>query len=361
MKKKMAAGLAACGLIFGIARAEEAPSPPEQSPQLEEIEELETVVVTGEPVPRLWKVSKGDHVLWVTNNAVLPAGRKWRTDAMDAHIAESQLVLYPGRASARPDVGVLKGITLLPAAFKAAKNPDKKTLKDVLPAETYARWRVLKTTYIGRDNDIEKWRPFIAIEMLEEEVLKKVLPELRPGRIARGPSVMSVVEKAAKLHKVKRRTLPNVERVVKSNARKILKSAYHIEIGADRCFTQGLDYLERVIEFSNQRRAVLASSDSPAPASESAPPTRVACEDDLIKRIRSGEIPDPAGALKVFDEFELQNKLSLEQLDAEWIAAAEAAIAKNRSTFAVVLTRATSPTGYFSKLKELGYTVEEPR
>jgi hypothetical protein len=63
----------------------------------------------------------------------------------------------------------------------------------------------------------------------------------------------------------------------------------------------------------------------------------------------------------VFDEFELQNKLSLEQLDAEWIAAAEAAIAKNRSTFAVVLTRATSPTGYFSKLKELGYTVEEPR
>jgi len=256
---------------------------------------------------------------------------------------------------------VLKGITLLPAAFKAAKNPDRKTLKDILPAETYARWRVLKTAYIGRDNDIEKWRPFIAIEMLAEEVLKKALPELRPARVARGPSVMLVVEKAAKQHKVKRRTMPDVERIVKSNARKILKSAYHIEIGADHCFTQGLDYLERIIEFSNQRRAVLASSVSPAPASEAAPPTRVPCEDDLIKRLRSGEIPDPAGALKVFDEFELQNKLSLEQLDTEWIAAAEAAIAKNISSFAVIPTRATSASGYFAKLRDLGYTVEEPR
>jgi hypothetical protein len=361
MQKQMAAGFATFGLLFGIAWAQEAPTQPEQSGQLEELEELETVVVTGEAVPRLWKVSQGDHVLWVTNNAMLAAGRKWRTDAVDARVAESQLVLYPGRAFARPDVGLLKGITLLPAAFKAAKNPDKKTLKDVLPAETYARWRVLKTTYVGRDNDIEKWRPFIAIVMLEDKVLEMPLPEVRPKRFVPGPTVQSVVEKAVKKHKVKHRTMPTVERVVKSNARKILKSAHHIELGDVLCFTQSLDYLERTIEFSKQRAAVLASSESPAPASDAEPPRRVNCDDALIKGLRSGEIPDPAGALKVFDEFELQNKLSIEQLDAEWIAAAQAAIAKNRTTFAVVPTRATSETGYFAKLKALGYTVELPQ
>ncbi len=360
MHKQLAAGLAAFALLSGIARAQEAPQQTEAQQEREELEELETVVVTGEPVPRLWKVSKGDHVLWVTNNAVLAAGRKWRTDVVDARVAESQLVIYPGRAYAAPDVGLLKGITLLPAAFRAAKNPDRKTLKDVLPAETYARWRVLKTTYVGRDNDIEKWRPSIAISMLESKVMEKVLPESRSRRAAPGPSVQSVVARAAKKHKVKQRTMPKVERIVKTNARKILKSAYHIELGDEVCFTQGLDYLERVIEYSRQRAAALATSDSPAPPDDAAPPRRVGCDDYLIKGLRSGEIPDPAGALKVLEEVELQTRLALEQLDAEWIAAAEAAIAKNSSTFAVVPTRATSPTGYFTKLKELGYTVEEP-
>jgi hypothetical protein len=38
-----------------------------------------------------------------------------------------------------------------------------------------------------------------------------------------------------------------------------------------------------------------------------------------------------------------------------------AAIAKNKSTFALVqMNKATSPTGYVAKLKELGYAVEEP-
>jgi hypothetical protein len=360
MKKKLAAGLAALGLLCSVAWAQEVPGLPDQSQQPEELEELEAVVVTGEPVPRLWKVSQGDHVLWVTNNALLPPGRKWRTETLDARIAESQLVIYPGVAGARPDFGLIRGLTLIPAAFKAAKNPDGKTLKDVLPPDTYARWRVLKTEYVGRDNDIEKWRPFIAIEMLQGEVLKKLTPELRPKRVPRGPAVQSVVEKAAKKHKIKQRTMPSVSRVVKTNARKILKSAHHVELGDVLCFTQTLEYLEQLVEFSNQRAAVLAASESPAPASDATPPRRVDCGDYLMNGLRSGAIPDPAGALKVFEDSELQAKLALQQLDAEWIAAAQAALAKNRSTFAVVPTRATKENGYFDKLRELGYTVEEP-
>ncbi len=355
MQKQLAAGLAAFGLLSGIAWAEEAPE------QQQKLDELETVVVTGVPVPRLWKVSKGDHVMWVAGNAWLSAGRTWRSDQVDAHVAESQLVLYPGQVNARPDIGLLKAITLLPAAFKAAKNPDGKTLKDVLPAETYARWRVLKTTYIGRDNDIEKWRPSIAIEMLQGEVFKKLNPGPRPKPAAPGPSVRSVVDKATKKYKVKARTMPTVERVVKMDARKILKSAYHVELGDVLCFTQGLDYLERMIEFTKQRAAAPASVDRPATEGDAPPPRRASCDDVLVKKLRSGEIPDPAGALKVIDEIELQGKLGREQLDAEWLAAAQAAIATNRSTFAVVsMNHATSPTGYLAKLKELGYTVEEP-
>jgi hypothetical protein len=280
---------------------------------------------------------------------------------VDAHVAESQLVMYPGQVQVQPNIGLFKALTLLPAAFKAAKNPDGKTLKDVVSAESYARWRVLKTTYVGRDNDIEKYRPSLAIAMLESEVLKKLNPGPRPKPPARGPSVRSVVDKAAKKHKVKIRTLPAVERVVKVDARKILKSAYHIELGDAQCFAQDLDYLEAVIERAKQRADAAARGFPLAPESSAAQPRRSNCVEDFEKKLRSGEIPDPGGAVKVIDEMALQNKLGREQLDAEWIAAAQAAMAKNRSTFAVVQKdQTTSPTGYLAKLKELGYTVEEP-
>lgn len=351
MQKPLAAAIAVCVLLCGIVRAEEAP---EQPPT---IDELDTVVVTGgDPIPRLWKVSKGDHVLWLAGNSWLRAGRVWRSDQVDAHVAESQVVIYPGHVDARPDVSIFKMVTLIPATLKAAKNPDGKTLKDVLPPEVYARWRVLKTTYVGRDDDIERWRPSIAIGMLESKVGKKMESSpYWPRPVAMGPPLMSVVVKAAKKHKVKTRTMPTVERRVQmKNVREIIKSAHHIDLGDGLCFAQSLGYLEQLIEYVKQRTA--------APAAEIAPPRRTNCEDALIKGLRSGEIPDPAGARKVFDELELQLKLGTEQLDAEWMAAAQAAIAKNKSTFAVVsMNQVVIPTGYLAKLKELGYTVEEPK
>jgi hypothetical protein len=57
----------------------------------------------------------------------------------------------------------------------------------------------------------------------------------------------------------------------------------------------------------------------------------------------------------------MESKLAIDQRDAEWIAAAQAAIARNKSTFTfLAMYQIKSPTGYVAKLKELGYTVEEP-
>jgi hypothetical protein len=359
LRKNLPTAMAALGILASLPTVAQ---DSEDKPR--ELQELETVVITGEPIPLLWKVSKGDHVLWVAGNAALSDGRKWRSDQLEAHVAESQAVIYPGRVDVGPGIGFMfKAITLLPAALKAAKNPDGRTLKDVLPAETYARWRILKTTYMGRDNGVEKWRPSIAISMLESAVMKKIAPPPNPASMAAppGPSVRSVVDKAAKKHKVKVRTMRNVERTLKmKNAREILKSAHHRDLGDVLCFTQSLDYLESYIEYVKSGADSPAGGDRPA-QNGAARPQRVSCDDAVLKGLRSGEIPDPAGALKVIDELELQLKLGVEQRDAEWIAAAQAAIAKNRSTIAVVsMYQATSPTGYVARLRELGYTVEDP-
>lgn len=50
------------------------------------------------------------------------------------------------------------------------------------------------------------------------------------------------------------------------------------------------------------------------------------------------------------------------QIESDWLAAAEEALSRNESTFAVLSVRnALSDTGYLAKLRERGYQVEAPR
>ncbi|MEO6078764.1 MAG: TraB/GumN family protein [Steroidobacteraceae bacterium] len=325
----------------------------------EKLDELEPVVIVGGfATPKMWKVSKGDHVLWVLGGEAIPPGVQWRFEQVDARIAESQLVLYPGLATVDMDVGFFRIVTLVPTAFKTAKIPDGKTLKDVLPPDLYARWRVLKTTYEGKDNDIEKWRPGVAIIMLHAKTLKKIGPvQARPPTTpppAR-PRLRPLVDKSVKQHKVKVRTLRTVEREYKvKNVKERLKSLRESPAWEVKCFAQALDQLEHLVEYANRKKAAGTQDIGE-------PPPSVHCDDSLIKGMRSGEIPDPAGILKLIDEIAMESKLAIDQRDAEWIAAAQTAIATNKSTFTLLaMYQIKSPTGYVAKLKELGYTVEEP-
>ncbi len=122
----------------------------------------------------------------------MPDTIAWRTREVEARIAESQEVLYPGWPSVNLDVSVFQALTLVPAAFKAAKNPDGATLKDVLSPEDYATWLRLKQKYLGDDDDIEKYRPMVAEDKLNTAIGKKKMKELRMTWVD------AVVRKAAK-------------------------------------------------------------------------------------------------------------------------------------------------------------------
>jgi len=87
--------------------------------------------------------------------------------------------------------GFFKGLALLPSLIGVRNNPNDAKLQDVLPADLYARWKVLKEKYIGRDNDPEKWRPIFAAFELYSKAIDK-------SGMATGAIVWSVVEKAAK-------------------------------------------------------------------------------------------------------------------------------------------------------------------
>lgn len=157
----------------------------------------ETILVTGQrPGPGLWKVSKGDHVLWVFGTyGPLPKNIEWRSKEVEAIVAQSQEYLM--RPGANADVGFFRQMTMLPFAIGFKKNPDGAVLKDVLPEPVYARWLVLKKKYIGDDDGIERERPIFAAETLYRKGLEQA------GLYGGGREVGEAIEKLVKKNKIK--------------------------------------------------------------------------------------------------------------------------------------------------------------
>ena len=349
MRNKLTAAIATWMLLPGLLQAAETEPAPV----------LDTVVVTGEqPGPGLWKISKGDHVLWVlASYGPLPKGMSWRSRQVEALVAESQEVLYPGGVNIGAGIGILRGITLIPAALKAGKIPDGKTLKDVLPPETYAKWLALRLKYIGKDDDVEKWRPSIALDMLRGEAMKK-------SNLNGGPNVRAVVDAAAKKGKVRIHRLPMIKREVKvENPRGMLKSAQTLALPDLDCFTRSLDQVEPEIERVRTMGNAWARGDiAKLRGLNRVRDFRDECGYALMAAFNEGPSKDAARAKKVLADIQWHAEQGGVQAQRDWVAAAQTALEKNRMTFAVLgVGEVFRPDGNIEKLRALGYAVEEPR
>ena len=125
---------ALCGALLMRAEA--------QAPAADE--PLEEVVVTGEfPGPGMWRVTRaGDaagHELWIVGDPPpLPKRMKWKSRDVEAVALRAQEILLDASVRMDPDekIGLFRGLSLLPAALKARKNPDETSLKEQLPPRT---------------------------------------------------------------------------------------------------------------------------------------------------------------------------------------------------------------------------------
>jgi len=315
-------------------------------------------------------VSREDHVMWVLGSiGAVPGTFVWQTNTMEGRIAESQEVLYPGWARVDLDYSVFKALTLVPAAFKAAKNTDGAMLKDVVSPEIYARWLELKLKYIGKDDDIEKYRPMIAEEKLRDAIAKKYASKMP------FVSVDSIVKKIAKKHRVEVRTVPTVVRDIEvsefGNPRAFLKSARKIDFAEGECFGRNLARFERWIEEGRYVYDMGPINDW-ATGDLEAMRTRPVFHDDWEDCTQAafdaamnspGEVPEEVRAgINLFKKQEEVLALAHKEAEQKWVEAAESALATNKSTFAVLpIAVVLSPTIYMDKLRARGYVVEAPR
>lgn len=323
--------------LLALLPAATAQTPP--PPPAGDIRDLDTLVVTGEqPGPGLWKVTRGGHVLWILGTVTpLPKDMTWLSRQVEATIADSQEVIAPPSVSFGTELGVLRTMMLIPTALKARKNPDGKTLQEVVPADLYARWSALKARYIGRDGGVEKWRPIFAAQELYEAAIK------RSGLSLKGV-VQPVVDEAAKRHGV---PVTQARVTLKIDDPKATLKEFADSAMDDReCFAKTLSRIETDLDAMRARGNAWAVGDIATLRTLPQGDQYRTCLDALAA----------TGVAKRLDIADLRQRVA-----ANWLAVAQDAIARNNSTFASLpVADLLESGGLLDTLREAGYTVEDP-
>ena len=298
-----------------------------------------TVVVTGEqPGPGLWLVRNGSHDLWILGTLnPLPSGMQWQSKQVEQVIANAQEVIRSPYVSMKVDTGWFKGLMLLPSMLGARKNPEGKTLQQVVSPASYARWKTLKARYIGSDGGVEKWRPLFAAQELYQEAMKK-------SGLDNSKSVWPVINQAIETHH------PNVtvvkEEIVVKDPKPLLKEWSKTTLDDLACFDNTMTRIETDLDAMRARANAWATGDMAALQSLPPPYQRDACSSAITE----------AGIGKRLGFGDANQKVR-----AKWMAAADAALNKNAVTFATVdMKDLLGANGFLAKLKAKGYTVLAP-
>jgi hypothetical protein len=313
---------------------------PQAAPEAQVAElPAERILVTGQrPGPGLWKVSKGEHVLWIFGSySPLPKKMEWRSREVESIVAQSQEFLTPPTAS----VGVgWSGLAALPFLIGAKDLPDGKKLQDVLPADVYARWLPLKHKYLGEDRGIERQRPLFVAEELYRRALDK-------AGFSTGREVNEKIDKIARQHKIK--TTASVAQAEIKEPAKRLREFKKTALEDTACFAKTLEQLEGDIDAMRVRANAWAVGDVAAISSLDYADRKQACNSAFL-----------SSPVVVNNQPDIQTLP--ERARAAWLTNAERALAANSTTFSVLeMKDILDPKGAVAALKAKGYVVEPPQ
>jgi hypothetical protein len=301
--------------------------------------QLQTIAVTGtQPGPGLWKVSNGEHVLWILGTvSPLPRDIEWKASDVDALIAQSQEVLTGPQLEISTNAGFFGTLALLPSLIGLRNNPDGAKLHDVLAPELYARWEALKQRYIGSGTRVEKWRPIFAALELYDAAMDK-------NRLTGAAYVRKSVLKSAKRAHVAI-TTPSVKFDIDEPRTAIKEFKSHALDDTD-CMRRTLDRIDVDLTAMTARANAWATGDIAAlralPQSDQAAVCLAAISESSIARSRGMTDLDV-------------------RLAQAWFDAANTALEHNQSTLALLPMRdlLESP-GYLARLAQKGYQIEAP-
>lgn len=293
---------------------------------------MEAIVVTGEHEgPRLWKVRKGNHVLWILGTVTpLPKKIIWQSNAVEAVLQESQEVV-----PAWPSFGIgANPFTMLRVWLQwrnMQKSPDRMNLQQVLPPALYARFSALKQRYAPNDTHVEQLRPGFAAERLLDEALDATGLTLH-NEVQR--TVLKLARKqGVRIHQDKLKVEHPVD---------VLKDVGKTPLAGEiACLEAVIGRLETDLGPMQARARAWALGDVDTLRKLVHPDDRTACIDAVST---SNEVRD-----------------LIARAQQDWFVSVEGALVRNRSTLAVQsMDRLLGEKGTLAMLRKEGYEVEGP-
>jgi uncharacterized protein YbaP (TraB family) len=291
--------------------------------------EMPVVLVTGERSgPAMWKVTSGDHVLWMLGEiSPYPRKVKWRSKEFDRLLRDSQEVLIDFSGYWMMDEEHAAALT------RAGKLPPGTTLKDVIAPELHAR--VEATAGLFGNPPLEELRPFAATNRLVSSAMATLDME--------GFSVRFVAAKQAEWRgrKVTYFAVPEIA---------FAKRLQHWQQAANEvCLKRLVDVIEDG-GVGVQKMANAWSVGDIEALKVLAP--RYSFSRDGFRAAECAVAMH--GGEQQADEYQRRRNQA-------WLDEAERALGTNRSTIAVVMmSELFEPDGYLAALRAKGYPVEEP-
>ena len=138
-------------------------------------EPIEEVVVVGKrPGPPLWKVTNGEHTLFIFGSLEpLPKSLEWDSESVEWIIEQSQeLIVAPGVGASTSNP--FRAISALREMSRLEKLPSGQTLQDVLPEDVYQAFLDAKNRYAPKNRKIMTLRPIFAARELSSAALESV-------------------------------------------------------------------------------------------------------------------------------------------------------------------------------------------
>jgi uncharacterized protein YbaP (TraB family) len=290
----------------------------------------EELTVTGRyPGPPLWKVSSGAHELWIFGTlSVIPKDITWGSVIVERVIARAdEMLLPPGvDAAAR---NPFRYVGLFFRARKLTRNENGAPLKDVLPADLYARYAAIRDRYDG-PRSLEQERPALVAGRLYARAIDA-------SGLTFGGKLRSSIERLARDAHVKK-----TDTEVRADPGDLLDAAQTLSRQAEiDCFA-----------------TVLASIDNDLPGI--AARARAWAVGD-IEALRRFDYPDIEGECLSFASTSEGLRDTLTRVESSWLDAAQRSLAANGTTFATLsVGELLRPDGPLARLRELGYEVREP-
>jgi uncharacterized protein YbaP (TraB family) len=320
------AGLALAVVLGAAFGASAAPAAADDSAPVQEVQ-----VVGEHPGPRLWRVSRGDHVVWVLGTLdPLPKRMTWRSREVESVLAQAQEVL-PSVLSISASIGPITAIRLYLQWRRTQKIPQSARLRDRIPPPLYTRFATLKARYAPRDSRLEELRPLFAARQLYDDVMDA------SGLTSRNDIQQTVLGLA------RRRGVPvHANKVRIEDPREMLTEVGDIPADAETaCLEATVSRLESDLSAMRERAQAWSVGDVAAIRARPFPDQRQVCLGTIMN---APEV-----------------RTVVARAEADWDTAFDAALAHNRTTLAMrPMADLLGPQGLLAAWKAKGYSVEGP-